>query len=252
MIKLFVLDIDGCVTMPFEVPDWDALAEIRLLNDRSRTDPTVPPVTICSGRPQPYVEAVGQWLGAYKPLIFESGGGMFDPVNVRLHWPDHLDGKRETEIAEIRNWVDAQIISKYKGSAIEFTKRTDVGIIHTDEAIIIEMYEKVNAYIRKLHPDFEVHRTEISINVIMSRSNKGSGLRWLSEVCKLETKQMAYIGDSSGDIPALELAGMKFTPANGIAVMDTLEGLIRTEAEASWGVVEAYKAIIQTNKILCS
>ncbi|MCH8557840.1 MAG: HAD-IIB family hydrolase, partial [Balneolia bacterium] len=237
MIKLFVLDIDGCVTMPFEIPDWDALAEIRRLNDRSRTDPSVPPVTICSGRPQPYVEAVGQWLGAYKPLVFESGGGMFDPVKVKLHWPDHLDSRRESEIAEIRTWVDAHIISNYDGSAIEFTKRTDVGIIHTDEAIIIEMYEQVKEYILKSHPDFEVHRTEISINVIMSRSNKGSGLRWLSEKCKIPMEQMAYIGDSSGDIPALELAGMKFTPANGIDRMDEMPGLTRTEGEATWGVV---------------
>lgn len=250
MIKLFVLDIDGCITMPFEVPEWDALAEIRRLNDRSKSDPNVPPVTICSGRPQPYVEAVGQWLGAYKPLIFESGGGMFDPVKVSLHWPDHLDKQRESEIADIKNWVESNIISAYTGSSVEFTKRTDVGIIHTNEDTIIEMYEKVKAYVEHAHPDFEVHRTEISINVIMSKSNKASGLRWLSDSCKIPVNQMAYIGDSSGDIPALELAGMKFTPANGIARMDTMQGLVRTSGEATWGVVEAYKAIIRKNKEL--
>lgn len=247
MISLFVLDIDGCITMPFQTPDWQALTKLRELNDRSRTDPTVPALSICSGRPQPYVEAVGQWLGMYKPLIFESGGGMFDPRDVSLHWPDTLTPEREETIQEIRTWVGENIIAKQEGAVSEFTKRTDVGIIHKDEKAIIEMYGEVCKKIETDYPDFEVHRTEISINIIMKGANKGTGLRWLSKVCEVPLQNMAYIGDSSGDIPALEVAGHGFTPANGISRLKEMPGVISTNGRATHGVIEAYEHIIRQN-----
>lgn len=248
MISLFVLDIDGCITMPFQTPDWQALSKLRELNDLSRSDAFVPALSICSGRPQPYVEAVGQWLGMYKPLIFESGGGMFDPRNVSLHWPDILTHEKEVLIKEIRKWVAADIIGKQEGAVSEFTKRTDVGIIHPEEAAIIRMYEKVCERVGSDYPDFEVHRTEISINIIMKGANKGSGLRWLSRVCDVPLSGIAYIGDSSGDIPALEIAGMGFTPANGISRLKHMPGVRTTTGKATEGVIEAYEYIISQNK----
>ncbi len=248
MISLFVLDIDGCITMPFETPDWDVLTEIRKLNDLSRTDPAVPPVTICSGRPQPYVEAVGQWLGIYKPMIFESGGGMLDLVNVRFLWPEILTPEKEEEIAQIRKWVESDIIQTHKGAAGEFTKRTDVGIIHTEEPVIIDMYEKVKERVGREHPDFEVHRTEISINIIMSGANKGTGLKWLCEACGYRLEELAYIGDSGGDVPALNLAGMKFTPSNGITLLKEMPGVTVLKGKATAGVLEAYHQIIRHNR----
>ncbi len=248
MISLFVVDLDGCVTMPFEKPDWSVLTEIRKLNDLSRTDANVPPVTICSGRPQPYVEAVGQWLGVYKPMIFESGGGMLDLVNVRFLWPDILTPEKEQEIARIRAWVEKDIIATHDGAAGEFTKRTDVGIIHTKESVIIEMYNKVKARVEREHPEFEVHRTEISINIIMSGANKGTGLHWLCEVCGLRPEELAYIGDSGGDVPALEVAGMKFTPSNGITRLKEMRGVSVMKGKATAAVLEAYREIIDFNR----
>lgn len=248
MIKLFVLDLDGCVTMPFEIPEWEPLSELRRLNDSSRTDDSVPPITICSGRPQPYVEAVGQWLGVYRPLIFESGGGMFDMRDVSLHWPPELTKAKETEIETIREWVQRDVIDQHEGAFSEFTKRTDVGIVHREEGAIMNMFERVNARIESEHPDFEVHHTPISINVIMKAANKGSGLRWLARMLDISTDEIAYIGDSGGDIPALQAAGMAFAPANAAEANKQLPGVITTKASATRGVLEAYEHIIQANR----
>ncbi|MFW6347404.1 MAG: HAD-IIB family hydrolase [Cyclonatronaceae bacterium] len=248
MIKLFVLDLDGCVSMPFEIPEWDALRQLRELNDASRQDRRIPPITICSGRPQPYVEAVGQWLGVYQPLIFESGGGMFDPRDVSLHWPPELDDHAEAQIAEIRKWVDEEVLSAYEGTVSEFTKRTDVGIIHREEAVINEIYQKVNAKVKADFPAFEAHFTEISINIIMKAANKGSGLRWLARKTGISTGEIAYIGDSGGDIPALKEAGMAFAPANARLALKRLPGIIPTKSPATRGVIEAYKHIIEANQ----
>ncbi|MCH8568497.1 MAG: HAD-IIB family hydrolase [Balneolales bacterium] len=250
MISLFVLDIDGCISMPFETPEWEALTELRRLNDLSKTDKNIPPLSICSGRPQPYVEAVGQWLGMYRPLIFESGGGMFNPEDVSVSWPDILTDEKERQIAEIRSWVYRDIINPTAGASGEFTKRTDVGIIHTNEAEIIKMFNKVCERVAREHPNFEVHRTEISINIIMSGANKGTGLNWLARKCGISLEEIAYIGDSGGDIPALKVAGMKFTPSNGIDELKQMPGVTATKGKATRGVIEAYKTIIEANKRL--
>lgn len=248
MIKLFVVDLDGCVSMPFETPEWDALGELRKLNDLSRQEALIPPLTICSGRPQPYVEAVGQWLGVYQPLIFESGGGMFDPRDVSLHWAPELDKHTEAQIQQIRQWVDEHIIAKHEGAMSEFTKRSDVGIIHSDEGVIMEMYEKVKAKVETEFHSFEAHFTEISINIIMKTANKGSGLRWLARKLGISVDEIAYIGDSGGDVPALEIAGMSFMPANANHNLKDVPGIMPTKSEATRGVVEAYRHIIEANR----
>src|SRR5690625_6841963 len=72
MIKLFVTDLDGCISYPYRTPNWDAIQEIRDLNIASRSNPEIPPLTICTGRPHPYAEAVAQWLDVRLPFVFES------------------------------------------------------------------------------------------------------------------------------------------------------------------------------------
>ncbi len=74
MIKLFITDLDGCIAHPFLSPDWEALSKLKELNRLSKEREEIPALTICSGRPFPYVEAIGQWLGVEAPMIFESGG----------------------------------------------------------------------------------------------------------------------------------------------------------------------------------
>src|SRR5690625_6436425 len=68
MIKLFVTDLDGCISYPYRTPNWEAIQEIRDLNIASRSIPEIPPLTICTGRPHPYAEAVAQWLDVRLPL----------------------------------------------------------------------------------------------------------------------------------------------------------------------------------------
>jgi len=76
MIKVVVMDIDGCLT-PGEVEEIDlgVLKKLREYNQRSKDDPLIPAITFCTGRPQPYLEAMHQMLSGYLPAIYESGEG---------------------------------------------------------------------------------------------------------------------------------------------------------------------------------
>ena len=72
-IKLILADIDGCI-LPrrrHQIIDLSVIDQIRQHNQLSRENPTVPPVTLCSGRPQPYVELMMKLIGGYIPALFE-------------------------------------------------------------------------------------------------------------------------------------------------------------------------------------
>jgi hypothetical protein len=71
LVQLAVVDVDGCLT-PGEAGDWNwqALQAIQELNLRARRGESLPAVTLCTGRQEPYVEVLMQAIGAYVPGIF--------------------------------------------------------------------------------------------------------------------------------------------------------------------------------------
>lgn len=248
MIKLFITDLDGCISMPFTPPKWEIITELKELNELSKTDETVPPLTICTGRPMPYAEAVYQWMGMYKPFLFESGGGVYDMAKNTLHWHPTFDIDRERELGELKAHLKTNFIEKYPNTIPEFAKHTDSGIINQTPAVIHKMYPEIRKYVDANYPNFEVHYTDVSINVISKSTNKGEGIKFLSELLDLELEEVAFIGDTGGDRPGLEIVGKPFAPNNAMEsakeVSDVMNG---EDADA---VLEAYKKVIEYNRSL--
>ena len=246
MIQLFVLDIDGCVTFPFETPPWDAITGIRELNQQSRHVDSTPAITLCTGRPFPYTEAVAQYLDIRFPYIFESGGGLFDPVQHELFFSPDFDDRAKQEKEAISEFVEQQVLPDYNSAHLEFTKYTDVGIVGNNPEHIRQMYEKIREWVEPRYSDVEVHTTEVSVNVIRKSCNKGEGIKQISNHTGIPLENIAYIGDSSGDLTAIRKAGFAVAPANAIqevkaAVDKTMEG------EATRGVWEAYQFLAERN-----
>lgn len=246
MIKLFVTDLDGCVTDPFITPDWEAYSKLRALNLASKEDESIPALSICTGRPMPYAEAQAQILGIRIPFVFESGGGMYDVVKNKITWTSDLDEEAKTQVLEIKAWSQKNIIDQYDSAISEFAKFTDIGIIHQDTPTINEMAEICENYISANYGRFEVHKTEVSVNIILKKANKGEGLKMLANHFGLKLDELAYIGDSSGDVPGLKIAGMPFAPLNAAQVAKDVAEV--TDNRSTKGVVEAYLKIIERNR----
>ncbi|MDR9416137.1 MAG: HAD-IIB family hydrolase [Gracilimonas sp.] len=245
MIKLFITDLDGCISHPFKTPNWEHISEIRKLNQESRTNETIPALTICSGRPFPYVEAVGQWLDVEVPVVFESGGGMYDIKTNEITWNPHFDEDAREAVLEIKDWIENVLIKNYEGTYPEFAKYTDAGLVNPDPAKVKKMHDELLNFVPKRFPMFEIHATEISVNVILKKANKGIGITHLSEDLELDLEETAYIGDSSGDIPGLKIVGRSFAPQNAASFVKKV--VDHEVGEATLGVLEAYKMLIDFN-----
>ena len=63
---------------------------------------------------------------------------------------------------------------------------------------------------------------------------------------EVDLSEMAYIGDSSGDIPGLEIVGMAFAPSNTHESVKEVAHIV-TSSPSTAGVLEAYHWIIQHN-----
>ena len=246
MIKLFVTDLDGCMSMPFTTPDWEAASKIRDLNIQSRTDEAIPQLTICTGRPFPYAEAVAQWLDIRLPFVFESAGLYHWDGNRIVTAVDQKNGQLKP-IREMKRWLRDELLPNYPGAEPEFTKMMDAGVVCPDEELIKKIHREVLRKIDDDFPDLEVHATEISVNVLIGGNNKLQGLKLISESLGVELSEMAYIGDSSGDVPALSNVKMPFAPMNARQVAkDHAEVLPQNTTKA---VLEAYERIIKHNKV---
>lgn len=245
-ILLFVTDLDGCMTMPFEIPHWPDYTQIRALQLQSQDDPSIPPMSICTGRPMPYAEAQAQFLGIRYPFVFESGGGLYDLTTNTLTWNPTVTDALTSDIEGIRAWAYDEIFPNFPGSIPEFAKFTDVGLIHRDKIVIDEIHTLATKKISQEYPHFEVYKTDVSVNIIVKRANKGEGLAHLSKMLEVDLSEMAYIGDSSGDIPGLERVGMAFAPSNAHETVKEVAHLV-TSRPSTAGVLEAYHWIIQHN-----
>ncbi len=245
MIKLFITDLDGCITDPFVTPDWKTFSKVRQLNLNSHFDFNIPPLTICTGRPMPYAEAMAQILGIRLPFLFESGGGMYDVEKNELTWNPALTKEREDEVVEIKAWAKEHLIERFPSSIAEFAKFTDIGVINPDSSVIYKSRDLAEEFISANYPHFEVHFTEVSVNIILKKANKGEGIKMICEHLGFDLSEVAYIGDSSGDIPGLKIVKLPFAPANASPPVKEITHVLK--GKSTDGVLEAYHAIIEYN-----
>jgi HAD superfamily hydrolase (TIGR01484 family) len=240
-IRLFVSDIDGCLCEPYQAYELERMAELTAMT----RVPEAPLFGLCSGRSYPYVEAVAQALDLRGPALFESGGGWFDLTAARIRWNPAFTPEVEHELAEVRAFLLADVVP---GTALsyDFGKRTQAGIVGPDTAAIARLVPVVERFVTERFPELVVFHTAVSIDVLPASLTKRQAMEWLASDLGLETGQIAYIGDTRGDIPALQAVGLPLAPANAD---DAVKAVVRQTMSGPVieGVIEAFRLVTTQN-----
>jgi hypothetical protein len=245
MIKLFVTDLDGCISFPFRTPNWSAINAIRELNIQSRDDSSIPPLTICTGRPYPYAEAVAQFLDIQIPFVFESAALFLWEGNKVETAFENTDSDLEP-ILEMKSWIKHELLPHFPTAQLEFTKMMDAGIVCPHQKTVDEIRNVVDKKVETDFPDLEVHSTDVSVNILMPGNNKHRGMQMLADQVGVTLDEIAYIGDTSGDIKALQNVKLAFSPLNAI---DDVKRVTQTiQLEATEAVLDAYRRIVELNR----
>jgi HAD superfamily hydrolase (TIGR01484 family) len=214
-IRLVVVDIDGCLT-PGEAQPWDfgVLQFVAELNRKARADARQFAVTLCTGRQEPYVEAMMQAIDAHMPGIYENGGGLYFPAQYRFVENPAIDAAKRAQLMQVREILTRAVVETGVG---QFQPGKEVSLTLYPAREGVTFTQLADAARRAL--DGKISGLTImplvtSVDIVFDGIDKGAGVEWLSRETGIPLAQMAGIGDSSGDLPYLRRVGFSAVPAN--------------------------------------
>lgn len=214
--KLIFCDIDGCLNHGKNVPlDLEVLGEINRLLPRL-SDRGIG-FTLCTGRPQPYAEAMAQLLGVSLPFICEGGAMVYVPQ--RDAYRAMADATATDQLAALRaeigksDLLNAELFLEI-GKAYSLCV-TGPSLARRDNDGIRAVMESM----KQRYAQFPAHwsHSNASIDITPDGISKASGVRALSAEHGVVMADTIGIGDSNGDLGMLQAVGQAFCPGNASA-----------------------------------
>src|SRR5688500_2223144 len=110
-MKLLVLDIDGVLSQgEAHAFDLSLLGRLRELNQQAKTNSSIPAVTLNTGRPSPYVEALMQAIEGWQPALYENGAGLYFPQHYEFRITPLLASSIKTQLNTLIALLDKEIV----------------------------------------------------------------------------------------------------------------------------------------------
>jgi HAD superfamily hydrolase (TIGR01484 family) len=214
-IRLVVVDIDGCLT-PGEAQPWDfsVLQFVAELNRRARADARQFAVTLCTGRQEPYVEAMMQAIDAHAPGVYENGGGLYFPMQYRFVENPAITPARRAKLAKVREILAKEIVETGIG---QFQPGKEVSLTLYPARAGVTFEQLADVARRALDGNIRgltIMPLVTSVDIVLDGIDKGAGVEWLARETGIPLAHIAGIGDSSGDLPFLRRVGSSAAPAN--------------------------------------
>jgi len=232
-----ICDIDGCLGPESSAPfNAEALTRIAQHNRRAITDGDRPVVTVCSGRPQPFAEAVCRFIANDAvPCVAENGVWLYDPrENVYLRDPaitaQHLDA-----VARATAWIEEHLIPT--GVVMQPGKSASMSLWHADTPHLRSLMPKLESVFRENSWPFRVSMTVAWINCDLAHISKATGIARLIARTGLRKERFAGIGDTLSDRAIAENVGFFACPANAEAPLRAIAGFVSDQREAD-GVLD--------------
>lgn len=226
-----ICDIDGCLgpesAAPFDTPLLLKVAEHNIL---ASTKGDRPVLTVCSGRPQPFAEAMCRFLGnASVPCVAENGVWLYDPRDNRFLMDPEITPADRIAVREATDWVERELLPR--GVIIQPGKTASISLWHPDTAFLMGLMPTIRETFRTNGWNLRVSNTVAWINCDLGHVSKGSGIRRLMELCHLEKARLAGIGDQLSDLAIRENVAHFACPSNADPALAARADFVSKEAE---------------------
>lgn len=211
-IRLLVFDIDGVLTQrdgkAFDLPLLEHLAG---MNRVAREDPSRPAVTVCTGRPAAYVEAVLRAIDGHVPAAFENGAGLYLPGSYRFL--PHPMIAHQAGFQAVQQCLDVALVQT--GQAFfQPGKEYSLSILARDPSETDRIYDQAIAALGPLSESVDLVYSVSCLNVLPRGIHKGKGIEFLSSQTGYALGEMLGVGDSDVDLSFLSIVGYSAAPAN--------------------------------------
>ncbi len=231
-MKLIVLDCDGVISRGEAFPiNLKLLARLAQLNQRARQGEDVPAVTLNTGRPSPYVEAIMQAIDGRQPALYESGAGLYYPETYQFETTPLLTQEQEQALQELVNRLDQIVVQK--GRAYWQPGKTVCYTLFAHPPFTVANFaDEIKAIAAEISNEFIVTPAKLALNLHPAGINKGTGLQWLSHITGIDPTEMGGVGDTAGDIDFLRLVGHSAAPANATDGVKSVVQYVSSQVEA--------------------
>lgn len=209
-----ISDNDGCLVAETSAPmDAARLAQIAEHNRLAQERGDRPVLTVCSGRPQPFAEAMCRLLGnTTLPVIAENGVWLYHPADNRYERDPRITAEHLAAVHEARVWVERELGPR--GVVMQPGKEASISLYHPDTHFLRSLEAPVrDAFAREGWP-LRVSMTWFYINCDLAHVSKGTGLERFAAATGLRRERLAGIGDTMGDLPIRERVAWFACPAN--------------------------------------
>ncbi len=195
-----ICDIDGCLTPETsEAMDADALAELARWNRDAIREGDRPIVTLCSGRPEPFVEAMCRMIANTRlPAIAENGVWLYHPDTNRYERDPGITHEHLDAVHALESWVHKELAPR--GVTVQPGKSCSVTLYHEDTAYLRSLVPMLQTACRVCAWPFRVSMTLLYINCDLEFVSKATAVRrWIAHT-GIERKNLLAIGDTAGDL----------------------------------------------------
>lgn len=248
MVRLILLDVEGVIALPggSQMP-WplETLLEIRRVLARAPAG-----VGLCTGRQEPYGEALVQALSLFRPLpaevrdrvrevsgeslvswpsIMENGAYYYDPMAKRAFPHPALTPERVAVLHRIRAELVVPFV-RATGALLEAGKDFSLSLNPpllspegTERQLPVDFRPVVEEALSTCADLLEIHHTHSAIDITPRGVSKAIAVETLLEWTCLQPNEVLGVGDTRADEKWLKLIGWRAAPANGREALPGLE-----------------------------
>lgn len=211
-IRLLVFDIDGVLTRSegkaFDLPLLERLAE---MNHTAHADPSCPAVTLCTGRPAAYVEAVLRAIDGHLPAVFENGAALYLPDGYRFL--PHPALGNQSSFEAVRQRLEDELVRTGQ-AVLQPGKDYSLSYVVSAPSETDLLYKQAATALGPLNESVDLVCSASCLNVLPRGMNKGKGIEFLASQTDYGPGEMLGVGDSDVDLPFLARVGHSASPAN--------------------------------------
>lgn len=216
-IKLIISDIDGCISPEESIP-WnheqfhEFTQKVRSANNGENC---IAPVTLCTGRPQPYVEVLMKLFDIKHPAICENGAVIYSLSDNRSRFLSPITRDMIHGLRKVREFIEDEVIPDYDDVFLQFGKEAMVSVFSTDP----EVFDKIESRVEDFNsdnygPELGMSASHCYLNIFLAGVDKGEAVRYLLQKLNLNKNEVAGIGDTIGDLVLRDNVGFFACPAN--------------------------------------
>ena len=237
-MRALFCDIDGCLGPGKHLAlDLEGLAQVRgLIKRLAARDVSF---HLCTGRPQPYAEAMSQVLDVQTPFICENGAMVFTPETDRetrmISGPD-LEALQALRAALAPEGFIFEVGNEYSLCL------SWAGITTAPQAEIVARREELQARYGQF--DLNWTNSHTSIDVTPKGVSKQSAVAAMLAQMGLNHEQAIGIGDSHNDLKMLGFVGHPMCPANASPEVKAASKTIASQPQVA-GVVELMSGLLK-------